>query len=846
MPYQGETPALSFAGIHTACISGDNGAGKSSIIDAITWALWGKARASGNDELIHQGTAEMEVEFDFLAGGQLYRIIRKHNLPRSQKVSGQGSLDLLICHQDDFIPISGDSKTQTGDKISGLLHMDYETFVNSAYLRQSHADEFTRQAPAKRKEVLASILSLEVYDGFEKEARDRARSAAQEKLRLGTNLSELELEIKQKPLVCTQLETERTQLEVLEAELRGSEAAGKALGEKLREMEAAQARYEQLSRSVSQHQTDLQRENKRCEQWEKRVAEFSALAAGKTAIEAGFAAFTRTRAAYELSNQQARQLYRLKERAAEQEKTILQAQSKMNADHQVCENHINQLETQAKRLPGLTEELKALEPLSIEAAQLEGFIKAERQSSQAVRSRMAARTAEISRLKQAVSEIDERLKMLAECGLAAACPLCETELGEDKVRLVREKYARERQEKSESITRLNQETEADNRRLKISEDEITRFESEHRQKSQKVSAGGARLEQAIKEVREAAARLETERKTLAEIEQRLARKDYAAAEQAALGILTAEIEGLKYDDRQHEALRLEMETGQRFEEQKRRLDEALRLLPAEQETLNLTRQSLLELETRLKEAEREMAELTGQLAELPQLRTQFKAAEAERQVLSERRKALTVAIGRLEQRLSDLTAMETKLQDRRRQLEEVCRDESVYEQLAAIFGKKGIQGILIETALPEIEEEANRLLSRMTDNRMSLTFETRKSNKKGDTAETLDILIADELGTRDYNLFSGGEAFRIDFSIRIALSKLLARRAGAPLPTLIIDEGFGTQDADGIEKLKQAIKSIQDDFQKIIVITHIEELKDAFPSRINVVKRANGSVIEVS
>jgi exonuclease SbcC len=134
----------------------------------------------------------------------------------------------------------------------------------------------------------------------------------------------------------------------------------------------------------------------------------------------------------------------------------------------------------------------------------------------------------------------------------------------------------------------------------------------------------------------------------------------------------------------------------------------------------------------------------------------------------------------------------------------------------------------------------------MTDNRMSLTFETRKSNKKGDTAETLDILIADELGTRDYNLFSGGEAFRIDFSIRIALSKLLARRAGAPLPTLIIDEGFGTQDADGIEKLKQAIKSIQDDFQKIIVITHIEELKDAFPSRINVVKRANGSVIEVS
>ena len=111
--------------------------------------------------------------------------------------------------------------------------------------------------------------------------------------------------------------------------------------------------------------------------------------------------------------------------------------------------------------------------------------------------------------------------------------------------------------------------------------------------------------------------------------------------------------------------------------------------------------------------------------------------------------------------------------------------------------------------------------------------------------ETLDIVISDELGARNYEMFSGGEAFRIDFALRIALSKLLARRAGAPLPTLIIDEGFGTQDSTGIEKLKEAIGSIQDDFEKIIVITHIEELKDAFPVRINVIKTPEGSTLEV-
>ena len=95
-------------------------------------------------------------------------------------------------------------------------------------------------------------------------------------------------------------------------------------------------------------------------------------------------------------------------------------------------------------------------------------------------------------------------------------------------------------------------------------------------------------------------------------------------------------------------------------------------------------------------------------------------------------------------------------------------------------------------------------------------------------------------------MFSGGEAFRIDFAIRIALSKLLAHRAGAPLPTLIIDEGFGTQDSNGLEKLKEAIISIQDDFEKILVVTHIEEFRDAFPTRIDIVKTVDGSTIQIN
>jgi exonuclease SbcC len=149
--------------------------------------------------------------------------------------------------------------------------------------------------------------------------------------------------------------------------------------------------------------------------------------------------------------------------------------------------------------------------------------------------------------------------------------------------------------------------------------------------------------------------------------------------------------------------------------------------------------------------------------------------------------------------------------------------------------------MIIETAVPELERSANELLGRMTDGRMHVRIETQREIKTGELREALDIIISDELGSRPYELYSGGESFRINFAIRIALSRLLARRAGAQLRTLFIDEGFGTQDARGRENLVAAINTIQDDFDRILVITHIDELKEAFPARIEVTKTPQGS-----
>jgi exonuclease SbcC len=202
-------------------------------------------------------------------------------------------------------------------------------------------------------------------------------------------------------------------------------------------------------------------------------------------------------------------------------------------------------------------------------------------------------------------------------------------------------------------------------------------------------------------------------------------------------------------------------------------------------------------------------------------------------------------VTRVQQALNALEYARQRKADLEQRRLVLSADKSIYEELRAAFGKNGIPAMIIEAAIPELEESANHLLTRMTDGRMHVRLDTQREKRTGGVAETLDILIGDELGTRSYESYSGGEAFRVNFAIRVALSQMLARRAGAQLRTLFIDEGFGTQDDSGRQRLVEAINSVQDQFDLLLVITHIDELRDAFPVQITIHKTPDGSRISV-
>ena len=170
------------------------------------------------------------------------------------------------------------------------------------------------------------------------------------------------------------------------------------------------------------------------------------------------------------------------------------------------------------------------------------------------------------------------------------------------------------------------------------------------------------------------------------------------------------------------------------------------------------------------------------------------------------------------------------------------------------FSRNGIQALIIENVLPDLEFEANKLLSYLTENRLQIKLkisEGRKLRNTDDYSQEIDIDIADENGAvRKYETFSGGESFRIDFAIRIALSRLVSLRSGVRSPILFIDEGFGSQDQIGQDRLREAIQEISNSenykFKKIIVITHLEELKESFGVAVEVSKNESSSYFSLN
>ena len=706
--YGQSPPELDFTKFKLAAISGQNGAGKSSLLDAISWCIWGTSRAGDSaDSLIRLGADQMNVEFSFDLDDHTYTIKRQ----RSKKSGGHTALEFWSSSHN----LTEGTIKATQQKIIDSLHLTYETFSNSSFLRQGNADEFTNKGPTDRKRILADILGLDHYDKLEEKAKERSKDIHTKITLLDYKLLEIEAELSQK---------EQSQEKKIQAE------------KKISEVEIKISILEKELKSLTDQKATLIATND--------------------------------------------QQYKIKQTLLDLQKELsdILSQGKKRAEN------IKSLEKDLEDLPTFEEKLKELKDL--EKQKEEYTILSQKKlelenSLTKIESAFVLKKQEKQNLEKKIEEIKSHLEALDKD--QAKCPTCGQEINKEQKQKVKNEYLEEAKKIKAQILEIKTDTE---------EKEVLKLKTEF----DSIKLDDHKYQETIQKIQE-------------------------------LSILQEKREQL-------------IATSATLESEKKVKEELLFLFKNKKSQVD--------------KLEEEVTKLPNLQDNLNQITTHLAEKETELNLLRSEEKDARNLLGQATQLISRAEQMENLFKEKSAEKSDLTKEKEAYEELSLAFGKKGIQAMIIESAIPEIEDEANSLLDRLTEGRMKVKLETQKETKtKVQTAdgkihatvETLDIVISDEMGERAYELYSGGEAFRVNFAIRIAISKLLANRAGAKLQFLVIDEGFGSQDAPGRARLVEVIDTIKNDFEKILVITHIEELKMEFPTRIEVQKSSQGSTFEI-
>ena len=764
------------------------------------------------------------------------------------KIEWEAKGGKLLLHADYALldrqfPVDGyPGVRDTQRKIEGVLRLDYDTFVNSAFLRQGRADEFTVKTPAERKRVLAEILGLDVWESYEERAKGRQRALQEEIRTLDLRLEEIEAELAHRSEYEAQLREAQAEVVELSGSLQELQAQWQEIEAARTSLRHVREQAAGLDERIGQARREREALAQERREREARLAELRELVAQAAEIEAGFAAYQAAQERERALGEKLTALTGLNERRARLEAEITEARHGLETRRDVLAQQVAELESRlaSPELLQRHEEVKAEVAALIQLR--EGYERARADLARLTEER-AARQAENKGLKPEMDALKERIDLLEQA--SANCPLCGQPLEDvDRLRLV-EELKEQGKQKGDAYRANRARLKGIAAEVKALEEQIER-DAKQIQGLAALEQEAATLAERVRAGEEAARGLASIRQQLGRLEAELEAGSYAAAAQQALAAVLAQAAELGYDAEAHAAARRAVTEGEVFAARKLHLDTARTGI--EQEEAALAR--VEEADRRWREQEEadhaRQAELERRVAGLEAQLVDAAAVEEELNRVRLAEAEARQRLGAAQQRLAACDSLAQQRESRGKRREELAHQESLYSELRAAFGVRGVPAMIIEAAVPEIEAEANRLLSRMTGGRMHVRLETQRETKTTkEVRETLDIRIMDELGERPYENYSGGEQYRVNFALRIALSRLLARRAGAQLETLIIDEGFGTQDAQGRERLVETIRAIQDEFARVLVITHIEEMRGAFPVQIEITKTPQGSEVVI-
>jgi exonuclease SbcC len=772
-----ERVVLDFDGLDLFAITGPTGAGKSSLIDAMTLALYGQVPRVSNSykQLMSHGAERMSVRFDFRVGSEVYRVAR------TIRASGSPAFRLERVGADGPEPLA-DRDKDVGAEVERILGLDYDAFVRSVVLPQGQFDAFLKGAPAERRKILVALLNLKVYEDMHGLVNRRAGQA-------------------------------RAEAEFLARQL-GADFAGKTperlavLKGELAEAEQARARLEKARESLAEalasarHVRDARRDVQRLD-GEARVETGRA--------EAANAALQEATARHETLARRAQELDARAEAAGFDDARLVALAA---------------VRPRAEQLAELEPRLRKLETDHSAAATALAARRAERQQAEsslpdaeaaALREQQALDAARESRDAAQLRHAAHAMRKHLEKG--EPCPVCEQVVravpggrapaleGAEKAVRAAEATAKAAQAQAQqariAIERLRADVAAQENRLEQLDELRAQAKAAADAAREALSAAGfgskrgAEPRQLLEQV---AGELDRLRKAKAE-------RDRVDADRKAL-------------DRE----RAENETGlararAQAQEALGRLEELRGRQAAAQVSLESARKALLQ---------RARKEGWGGLDQPLLGRDEHDVLEQQLGALQTELTSASNASLRLQgetDRLERDIARAAQLQERKKTLDE---EAALAGQLAQHLQANQFIAYVQEEALSVLAADGSQHLRALSQGRYSLGCRDQDFH-------VIDHWNADR--ERSVKTLSGGETFLASLALALALAERLADlaaegRAGDRLESLFLDEGFGTLDAETLDLVVQAIETLQGGNRLVGVVTHINDLAERLPARV--------------
>jgi len=757
-------------------IIGPNGAGKSTILEAIVWAIYGTGAIRGTKDTLRfnraPGRSTVKAELDFELRGERYRVTRT-----------QYAAELY--RQDGEDPVAS-GIVEVTHQLTKRLGMTRKEFFNTYFTEQKELQFLAAMGPTDRARFLSQVLGYE-----------RLRTA--------------------QGLVREQRKVLRGQVEELHRSLGDSEAIERARIEaeaRLERATAALTTAQQREATTAKRHAELEpvwRELQSARERDRVIQEELRLAQERLAR----ALDEQKEAAAELAKlaEAEEELGRLRERVkplpelraeAERLQELADAESRRAALGKQLEEQRGRVETLSRRIKeqeGKAEDLESLKE-RLAAAEAEGE-RLEKAREEAVSRWQRDRQdvdARLRILREQAEDLRDRIKALEEQGPDGECPTCKRALGAEFDRVlsvVRGQYEEVVQDGKWHAKRSEQlEAEPDD--VKAAREAVKRAWAERDRARDELSAAEAARQQA--------------QALKGEMEREEARARELAGEIAALpegydadrhAELKTEIEGLRVVERQVTQVETRLERRPALKSERAEAEERESQVRKAMEELEANRKALGFSVERYDQVGEEFEETRGQF---DAARIELERAKAEHDSAFEATEAARQA--------------EREFRARRKTIVEREKEHRLHNELDEALG--ALRDELNDRVRPELSEIASVFLAELTDGRYN----------RIDVGPDYGVVVLDD--GEEKPVISGGEQDLANLVLRLAISQMIADRAGQTLSLLIFDEVFGGLDEQRRDSVVGLLQRLQDRFEQVILITHIETIRDGMDHVVRV------------